>query len=86
MRIISGSYGSPIAAQRVRAVVSGRQRNAIVPFRRVELRYVEVRSRLMLQMTSYDETQAHIRNIEPGSALWSAPMLKRCEQASAIKA
>ena len=50
----------------VRAVASGRQRNAAVDFRRVELRYVEVKAGLRLQVTSYDETQAHIRNVELG--------------------
>lgn len=52
----------------VRAVASGRQRGAEVSFRRVELRYVEVKAGLLLQVTSYDETQAHTRNIEPGPA------------------
>ena len=50
----------------VRAVVSGRQRNATVPFRRVELRYVDVKAGRRLQLTSYDETQAHTRNVSPG--------------------
>jgi SAM-dependent methyltransferase len=51
----------------VRAVGSGRQRGATVPYRRVELRYVEVKAGLRLQVTSYDETQAHTRNVEPGA-------------------
>ncbi len=51
----------------VRAVASGRQRGATVDYRRVELRYVEVKAGLRLQITSYDETQAHTRNVEPGS-------------------
>jgi hypothetical protein len=50
----------------VRAVVSGRQRNATVPFRRVEARYVDVKAGRRLQLTSYDETQAHTRNVTPG--------------------
>lgn len=50
----------------VRAVVSGRQRNAIVPFRRVELRYVDLRAGRRLQVTSYDDTQAHTRNVPTG--------------------
>jgi SAM-dependent methyltransferase len=50
----------------VRAVVSGRRRNATVPFRRVELRYVDVKAGRRLQLTSYDETQAHTRNVAPG--------------------
>jgi SAM-dependent methyltransferase len=51
----------------VRAVGSGPQRGATVEFRRVELRYVEVKAGLLLQITSYDETQAHTRNVEPGT-------------------
>src|SRR6187399_2041134 len=51
----------------VRAVASGRQRGATVGYRRVELRYIEVKAGLRLQVTSYDETQAHIRNVEPGA-------------------
>ena len=50
----------------VRAVVSGRQRNATVPFRRVELRYVDVKAGRRLQLTAYDDTQAHTRNVTPG--------------------
>jgi SAM-dependent methyltransferase len=51
----------------VRAVVSGRRRNATVPYRRVELRYVDVKAGRLLQVTSYDETQAHTRNVAPGA-------------------
>ncbi len=50
----------------IRAVASGRQRNATVPFRRVELRYVDVKAGRRLQVTAYDETQAHTRNVAPG--------------------
>lgn len=46
----------------VRAVASGRQRNTGVPFRRVEVRYVDLRAGRRLQITSYDDTQAHTRN------------------------
>lgn len=49
----------------VRAVGSGRQRNATVPFRRVEARYVELKAGLCLQVTSYDATQAFTRNASP---------------------
>jgi SAM-dependent methyltransferase len=55
-------------ASLVRAVGSGRQRNATVPFRRVEARYVDVRAGRRLQVTAYDDTQAHTRNVEPGAA------------------
>jgi SAM-dependent methyltransferase len=50
----------------VRAIASGRRRNETVPFRRVELRYVEVKAGPRLQVTSYDETQAHVRNVAVG--------------------
>ncbi|HEY7044387.1 MAG TPA: SAM-dependent methyltransferase [Nocardioidaceae bacterium] len=53
----------------VRAVVSGRRRNASVPYRRVELRYVDVRAGRLLQLTAYDETQAHTWNLEPADAV-----------------
>jgi SAM-dependent methyltransferase len=50
----------------VRAVVSGRRRGAAPAFRRVELRFVELKAGLRLQITSYDESQADTRNVEPG--------------------
>ncbi|MEJ7708119.1 MAG: SAM-dependent methyltransferase [Nocardioidaceae bacterium] len=49
-----------------RAVVSGRQRNAVVPFRRVEVRYVDLRAGRRLQLTAYDDTASHTRNLELG--------------------
>ncbi len=48
----------------VRAVASGRRRNEVVPYRRVELRYVDLAAGRRLQVTAYDETQAHTRNVE----------------------
>jgi len=54
--------------QLVRGVASGRRRNAAVPFRRVELRYVDVKVGRRLQVTSYDETQSHTRNVEVEAA------------------
>lgn len=50
----------------LRAVAAGRQRNAVVPYRRVELRYVQLRSGLRLQVSSYDDRQAHVRNVAVG--------------------
>jgi SAM-dependent methyltransferase len=51
----------------VRAVAAGRRRGeARPPWRRVDLRYVELKAGLRLQVTSYDEQQAHTRNLEPG--------------------
>jgi SAM-dependent methyltransferase len=52
----------------VRAVGSGRQRAQWPRWRRVELRYVDLRAGRRLQVTSYDETQAHTANHEPGEA------------------
>ncbi|MGN6782710.1 MAG: methyltransferase [Marmoricola sp.] len=46
----------------VRAVASGRRRGAQPRWRRVELRYVDLRAGRHLQVTSYDETQAHTAN------------------------
>ena len=51
----------------VRAVGAGRRRNAAVPFRRVEVRYVDLSAGRRLQITSYDQTQAHTRNEEMGA-------------------
>ena len=52
----------------VRAVGSGRQRARWPRWRRAELRYVDLRAGRRLQVTSYDETQAHTANHEPGEA------------------
>lgn len=51
----------------VRAVASGRRRGTDRPaWRRVELRYVDLRSGRHLQVTAYDATQAHTANHGPG--------------------
>jgi SAM-dependent methyltransferase len=50
----------------VRAVASGRRRNSTVAFRRVELRYVDLRTGRHLQITAYDDTQAHVSNVALG--------------------
>lgn len=52
----------------VRAVAAGRRRGATPPFRRVELRYVDLRRGRHLQITEYDERQSHIRNESAASA------------------
>lgn len=52
----------------VRAVASGRRRGADPPWRRVELRYVDLSSGRHLQVTSYDDTQAFTRNMLAGEA------------------
>ncbi len=52
--------------QLVRAVASGRQKGATPRWRRVELRYVDLKAGRRLQVTAYDDTQAHTSNHEPG--------------------
>ena len=46
----------------VRAVASGRQKAGEPRWRRVELRYVDLKAGRHLQVTAYDETQAHTSN------------------------
>src|SRR3954471_24671206 len=47
----------------VRALASGRRRGQPEPrWRRIELRYVDLRSGRHLQLTAYDDTQAHVSN------------------------
>ena len=49
----------------VRALASGRRRGRPEPrWRRVELRYVDLKSGRRLQVTAYDDTQAHVTNHE----------------------
>ena len=50
----------------VKAVASGRQRGTQPRWRRVELRYVDLKAGRHLQITSYDETQAHTANFAAG--------------------
>ncbi len=50
----------------VRAVASGRRRGSSVPYRRVELRPVELKAGRRLQVVAYDERQAHTRNAAYG--------------------
>src|SRR4051794_32889489 len=56
----------------VRALASGRQRHREVPYRRIELRYVDLAAGRKLQVTSYDETQAHVRNLAAGAEMHQA--------------
>jgi SAM-dependent methyltransferase len=53
----------------VRAVASGRQRGSTPTWRRVEMRYVDLKAGRHLQVTSYDATQAHTHNhaVAPGN-------------------
>src|SRR3954468_7935314 len=47
----------------VRALASGRRRGQPEPrWRRVELRYVDLKAGRHLQLTAYDDTQAHVSN------------------------
>ncbi len=50
----------------VRAVATGRRKGVRPPWRRVELRYVDLKAGTHLQVTSYDETQAHTANHAAG--------------------
>lgn len=50
----------------VRAVASGRRRGAEPRWRRVELRYVDLKAGRHLQTTAYDATQAHTANHPAG--------------------
>ena len=46
----------------IRAVASGRQKMGTPKWRRVELRYVDLQAGRHLQLSEYDETQAHASN------------------------
>ena len=46
----------------VKAVASGRQRGQETPWKRAELRYVDLKAGRHLQVTTYDATQAHTSN------------------------
>ncbi|MBD8870725.1 class I SAM-dependent methyltransferase [Nocardioides donggukensis] len=52
----------------VRAVASGRRRGEQPRWKRVELRYVDLKAGRHLQVTSYDATQAHTANHALGAA------------------
>jgi SAM-dependent methyltransferase len=56
----------------VRAVASGRQRGARPSWRRVELRYVDLKAGRHLQVTAYDEAQAYTANHLAGPAAEAA--------------
>ena len=50
----------------VKAVASGRQKGEQPTWRRVELRYVDLKAGRHLQITSYDDTQAFTANHAAG--------------------
>lgn len=52
----------------VRAVASGRRRSAVPQWRRVELRWVDLKAGRHLQVVRYDATQAHTSNHLAGEA------------------
>lgn len=52
----------------VRAVASGRRRAVVPPWRRVELRWVDLKAGRHLQVVRYDATQAHTSNHLAGDA------------------
>ena len=56
----------------VRAVGSGRQRGQRPRWRRAELRYVDLKAGRRLQVTAYDDTQAHTANHPVGEAAATA--------------
>jgi SAM-dependent methyltransferase len=56
----------------VRAVASGRQRGTQPRWRRVELRYVDLKAGRHLQVTAYDDAQAHTSNHAVGDAARTA--------------
>ncbi|WP_151083491.1 class I SAM-dependent methyltransferase [Nocardioides cynanchi] len=56
----------------VRAVASGRQKGTRPPWRRAELRYVDLSAGRHLQVTTYDEAQAHTANHAVGEAAAAA--------------
>jgi SAM-dependent methyltransferase len=56
----------------VRAVASGRHKGRAPRWRRVELRYVDLKAGRRLQVTAYDETQAYTSNHATGDAATAA--------------
>lgn len=56
----------------VRAVASGRQKGRQPRWRRVELRWVDLKAGTHLQVTAYDATQAHTSNHAAGDAAAAA--------------
>src|SRR3546814_17752078 len=52
----------------VRAVGSGRQRGETPKWKRVELRYVDLKAGRHLQVVAYDDTHAHTSNHGAGAA------------------
>ncbi|HJR37429.1 MAG TPA: SAM-dependent methyltransferase [Nocardioidaceae bacterium] len=56
----------------LRAVASGRQKGQSPRWRRVEMRYVDLKAGRHLQVTAYDETQAHTSNHATGDAARNA--------------
>src|SRR3954451_11592498 len=53
----------------VRALAAGRRKGQRPRWRRVELRYVDLKAGRHLQVTRYDETQAHVSNHRDATAV-----------------
>lgn len=53
----------------VRALATGRRKGRTPAWRRVELRYVDLKAGRRLQVTRYDETQAHVSNHRDGATV-----------------
>jgi SAM-dependent methyltransferase len=53
----------------VRALATGRRRGTRPRWRRVELRYVDLKAGRRLQVTRYDDTQAHVSNHDDAAAV-----------------
>src|SRR3954453_5630201 len=54
----------------VRALATGRRKGQRPPWRRVELRYVDLKAGRHLQGTRYDDTQAHVSNHPDAAAVF----------------
>ncbi len=69
LRVLSRMRSHILAPEElVKAVASGRQKGLTPRWRRVELRYVDLKAGRHLQVTAYDDTQAHTANHLAGDA------------------
>lgn len=67
----------------VRAVAAGRRRGSPPPpFRRVELRYVDLKRGRHLQITQYDEQRSYIHNVDEAGALEAVDALLTSDYAN----
>ena len=61
----------------VRALATGRRKGERPAWRRVELRYVDLRSGRHLQVTRYDDTQAHVSNHRDAGPVFDDSAMRR---------